>query len=68
MDTNTPPVAPAPKFKRGDIVRLNSGGPEMVVADCHEQNGPVCNCMWFVFMELTNAEFPEACLTLVTPQ
>ncbi len=67
MTTEPIPEIPAtPKFKRGDVVRLNSGGPAMTVADRYENSGPVYNCWWFVpHLEVTNAEFPEAYLTLV---
>lgn len=33
-----------PKFKIGDVVQLNSGGPEMTVSISHI-NGTIC--MWF---------------------
>ena len=61
-------VPPTTKFKRGDVVRLNSGGQAMTVVDFYDASGPVYNCWWFEHtLNVTNAEFPEACLTLVTP-
>lgn len=44
--------ANAPKFKRGDVVRLNSGGPPMTIADIDEvadtEPGDINYwCSWF---------------------
>ena len=62
-------IKPA-KFKRGDVVRLNSEPVnQMTVVESHvTADFRAYNCWWFVpSMEVTNAEFPEDCLTLVTP-
>jgi uncharacterized protein YodC (DUF2158 family) len=39
--TNTPNT---PAFAKGDVVRLNSGGPKMTV---HALKGKMLSCQWF---------------------
>lgn len=51
------------KFKRGDVVHLNSAKPWMIVAAA---NGQHCTCLWFLEdYSLTSAEIHEDCLTLI---
>jgi uncharacterized protein YodC (DUF2158 family) len=38
----------AKKFKLGDVVRFNSGGPLMTVTDLTEEDGKIiAECTWF---------------------
>lgn len=52
----------AAKFKVGDVVRLNSGGPPMTVTGVRDPD--VLRCMWLLD-DGTNdvAEFSAACVT-----
>lgn len=51
------------KIERGNIVRLNSGGPDMIVRFL---NGEACICEWQGKASLPEAAyFPIASLTLV---
>lgn len=54
------------KFKKGDVVRLKSGGPHMAV-DSYEGRGEsrVVYCKWFDEQKLTDGVFEEATLELV---
>lgn len=72
MDTPTtlPTSEFTPMFKRGDIVRLNSGGPQMTVQEPAADEGDSVECMWFVgdvYDTVKTKCFFEECLTLVTP-
>ena len=49
-------------FKTGDVVRAQTGGPNMTVA---EQEGPHVACLWFVGDDLKEATFPAASLSLI---
>lgn len=53
------------KFRSGDVVRLNSGGPDMTVSG--EAGGQdTYNLVWFSqIQKLENGQFHEACLTPV---
>jgi uncharacterized protein YodC (DUF2158 family) len=52
------------KFKVGDVVRLNAGGPKMTVEGFDES---VVVCIWFTEDHgmLRNGRFVKAALTLV---
>ena len=56
------------KFDKGDVVRLNSGGPDMTIEYRSTGNGKY-RCHWFVGREdqqiMQQAEFEEAELQLV---
>lgn len=52
-------AAAASPFKVGDIVRLKSGGPQMVVVYV---DGRSVDCMWFVDSALESDEFPNECV------
>jgi len=72
MDTPTtlPTSEFTPRFKRGDIVRLNSGGPQMTVEDPAGEEDEMAECTWFTDDGSTGPLshcFFEECLTLVTP-
>ena len=68
MDTNTSPeTAATPRFKRGDVVRLNSGGPAMTVSVASEGEDDTAECQWFNGnhdVMLTECFF-EDCLTQI---
>jgi uncharacterized protein YodC (DUF2158 family) len=49
------------EFKGGDVVVLNSGGPDMTVGDKGVTNASVY-CLWFEGLYLRTAEFPLATL------
>jgi len=70
MDTNTPTEAAAtPRFKRGDVVRFNSGGPLMTVQEPAMYEDDTVECSWFTsdYSSLLTETFFEECLTPVTP-
>ena len=54
-------------FKVGDVVRLNSGGPEMTVS--HADADPITDgkvwLAWFNGSSICNTAFWPSCLTLV---
>ncbi|WP_137044806.1 YodC family protein [Pseudolabrys sp. FHR47] len=49
------------KFKVGDVVQLNSGGPRMTVLGngVNENGKPVVGCSWFDGVSHCHAVFPE---------
>jgi uncharacterized protein YodC (DUF2158 family) len=49
------------ELKSGDVVVLNSGGPDMVVGNKGLSDG-CFYCLWFDGLYLREAEFPLACL------
>ena len=53
------------KFKRGDRVRLNSGGPIMTVKYEISEHCETVECVWFVKDEHFTEVFKEECITLV---
>lgn len=58
-----PEVPPTTKFKRGDVVRLNSAEIYLTVAYVSED---LVKCMWFDSnTQVAVGEFHEDCLTLV---
>ncbi|WP_198078796.1 YodC family protein [Acinetobacter calcoaceticus] len=65
-----------PKFQIGDIVKLNSGGPDMTILKRKRfspMKGPsyftgVYECQWFAGKKLDSGEFQEASLLLVKKQ
>lgn len=60
-----PVLAPPPQSWQpavGDVVRLKSGGPEMVVFDPEENSEFWCS--WFFEGKLYSQDFPAACLML----
>ncbi|OTG88317.1 hypothetical protein B9T31_02035 [Acinetobacter sp. ANC 4558] len=61
-----------PIYQIGDIVKLNSGGPEMVI---FKATSPAkrpfdftgnYQCQWFAGQKLESAKFAEASLTLIS--
>jgi uncharacterized protein YodC (DUF2158 family) len=51
------------KFKKGDAVELNIGGPTMAVNAVYiNQGGNICDCQWFSGDKLMTGEFAEECL------
>jgi uncharacterized protein YodC (DUF2158 family) len=49
------------KYEKGDLVRLKSGGPTMVVTHLHD--GGIYSCDWFVGEEIKKGDsFPEEAL------
>lgn len=55
------------KFKIGDIVKLNAGGPSMSVTEVKtlRGDGPTVWCKWFGGKKLETGSFPEDTLILV---
>jgi uncharacterized protein YodC (DUF2158 family) len=53
------------ELKEGDVVRLNSGGPDMTVL---EVSGDTAVCKWHDGNEFTSATFRIVCLTPVEPK
>ena len=53
-----------PKYKVGDVVLLNSGGPPMTVIDYQvtDVNKWLYICMWTSDKGLDRGQFPEACI------
>jgi uncharacterized protein YodC (DUF2158 family) len=55
------------EFKPGDIVRLKSGGPPMVVDEVEKKaNIVIVACLWFDEAQLEDGEFSPASLVPVT--
>ncbi len=55
------------KFKVGDIVQINSGGPKMTVRSTPSAgNGGNYDCQWFAGKKLESGRFPESSLKPVT--
>lgn len=56
----------ARKFKEGDVVELNSGGPPMVVegyhVDAFGRKTDIVQCAWNSGLQIKRDLFPEACL------
>jgi len=61
-------------FQVGDVVQLNSGGPEMTVSHVGEKKFPhggtvpVVSCTWFEGKKLNNESFKPEVLTKVENQ
>jgi uncharacterized protein YodC (DUF2158 family) len=57
------------QFKVGDVVRLNSGGPEMTIClVIEDESGPIYRCVYFSGDELIDSEnlvFPASMLSFV---
>ena len=51
------PMQKEPKFKRGDIVKVRAGGPDMTVEDLLSGSG--YRCYWFVGKKLERGHFNE---------
>lgn len=64
------------KYKIGDIVKLNAGGPDMTILrriQTTPTNGPsmfsgIYECQWFAGKKLDSGKFQEASLILVKQQ
>lgn len=59
-------------FKKGDVVKLKSGGPKMTVAETGDF-GPVgpsngVECTWFEKNKLLSEVFPEEVLMITDPE
>ncbi len=52
------------KFKQGDVVILNSGGPDMTIQKWN-RDANTYTCSWFVEAKLETAYFTEDSLVLV---
>lgn len=58
----------ANRFKIGDTVKLNAGGPDMSVQSVPTSDGSsLYQCQWFAGKKLESGRFPEASLAAVTP-
>lgn len=62
-----------PKFKIGDIVKLNAGGPDMAIKQLYAGNLSSSfkgqyRCQWFAGKKLDFGDFPEESLILVKQQ
>lgn len=55
----------AKKFTKGDVVILNSGGPNMTLSSYVYGGDDICWCSWWDGKEYQGAKFDEACLTKV---
>ena len=53
------------KFAIGDIVKLKSGGPEMIVRVVPDVVGKIYTCQWFVGKKLEQGSFPQDSLEQV---
>ena len=53
------------KFAIGDIVKLNSGGPEMTVQSLPGSSNSNYRCQWFAGKKLESGSFPPDSLELV---
>lgn len=51
----------AEKFKKGDVVQLNSGGPKMTVSDPSTLSDLIY-CQWFAGNKLESGGFPPESL------
>lgn len=61
-------MAKGPLFAAGDKVRLNIGGPIMVVKNLHSLSGSVLTCQWFVGKKLEEGTFASQSLVRVTDE
>lgn len=56
------------EFECGEVVKLNSGSPDMTVVSCKENGDEVqyCRCAWFAVgcVEPLYGEFPSEALSL----
>jgi uncharacterized protein YodC (DUF2158 family) len=50
------------KLQLGNLVKLNSGGPPMVIESIKND---VCSCKWADGNKIKTAEFRSCCLTLI---
>lgn len=63
-----------PKYKVGDVVKLNAGGPEMSIYKVDpdylssKRFYGTYGCQWFAGKKLDNGIFPEESLVLVRNQ
>lgn len=63
-----------PKYKIGDKVKLNVGGPDMAIKETHPGYPGSSNfygtyrCQWFGGKKLDSGDFPEENLILVIEQ
>lgn len=58
------------KFKLGDVVMLNSGGPRMTVTETPDSDDDEVYCLWFCKSDegdymTGDASFPPECLAYV---
>ncbi len=53
-----------PEFKPGDLVKLKSGGPVMVLAMAPGYHGSTLRCFWFDGPTPHDASFPREALEL----
>lgn len=68
MSEEQPIMRPTPKYKIGDTVQLNSGGPALTVTRIEWNAGMnwICFCTWIFNGVVQNDYFPEVCLTAWT--
>ena len=50
-------------FQIGEVVQLNTGGPEMSVEDIQ---GNICICRWFINRQDKSGSFVDRCLVPVS--
>ena len=55
-------------FNIGDIVQLNSGGPEMTVQRAPAATIKTYRCQWFAGKKLESGEFPAESLKSIKPE
>lgn len=55
------------RFEIGDVVKLNSGGPEMSICYVSDSGGD-CTCQWFAGKKLEDGCFDKNSLILVRKQ
>ena len=53
-----------PKFKKGDIVQLKSGGPKMACSKVPKAKNGQVHCQWFVKDGLKSGSFPSESIEL----
>jgi uncharacterized protein YodC (DUF2158 family) len=53
------------KFAIGDVVKLNSDGPDMTVKQLPQKLSPHYHCQWFAGKKLESGNFPEDSMELV---
>ena len=54
-------------MKPGDVVRLNSGGPDMTVYKLRPNDDSIAICLWFDDNKQSfNQPFPVVCLTTIS--
>jgi uncharacterized protein YodC (DUF2158 family) len=66
MNEESTPKTEKPALKVGDVVILNSGGPNMTISHIFDYAVPNAVCRWIADGKEQRAEFPLPCLTKAT--